>query len=172
MLQRVLVGVMILSAMVAGTPMQVGQTDIVMRVLNFLLFLGILWYFTGSMLKKALLKRRSKISDKLSSLQDQRQSIKEEKEQALSTLEQAKQQASQIVSSAKQEAYLLTQKYDQQSKIVIEKLIKNYRSMQEKEEEKMQEEAIAEVLDTLFNASETALSVPVYMRLIHQKVVQ
>ncbi|WP_281757458.1 F0F1 ATP synthase subunit B family protein [Helicobacter suis] len=172
MLQRVLVGVMILSAMVAGTPMQVGQTDIVMRVLNFLLFLGILWYFTGSMLKKALLKRRSKISDKLSSLQDQRQSVKEEREQALSTLEQAKQQASQIVSSAKQEAYLLTQKYDQQSKIVIEKLIKNYRSMQEKEEEKMQEEAIAEVLDTLFNASETALSVPVYMRLIHQKVVQ
>ncbi|WP_233712767.1 F0F1 ATP synthase subunit B family protein [Helicobacter suis] len=172
MLERVLVGVMVLSTMAVGTPMQMGQTDIVMRVLNFLLFIGILWYFTGSMLKKVLLQRRSKISEKLSSLQDQRQSVKEEREQALSTLEQAKQQASQIVSSAKQEAYLLTQKYDQQSKIVIEKLIKSYRSMQEKEEEKMQEEAIAEVLDTLFNASETALSVPVYMRLIHQKVVQ
>ncbi|CRF41269.1 F0F1 ATP synthase subunit B family protein [Helicobacter ailurogastricus] len=170
MLQRVLLGVMVFGGVAVAAPL--GYTDIVMRILNFLLFMGILWYCTANTFKNILATRRAKISKSLEQLQEERQAAKEEKEQALRALEEAKQQASQIVSNAKQEAYLLTQKSDQQSKTAIEKLIRNHQINQEKESERVQQEAIAEVLGDLFEGAKAEFATPTYMHLIHQKVAK
>ncbi|WP_221272134.1 MULTISPECIES: hypothetical protein [unclassified Helicobacter] len=168
MLQRVLLGVLVFGSVAGATPL--GHTDIVMRILNFLLFMGILWYLTGNTFKNILAARCARISKNLEQLQEERQAAKEQKEQALKALEEAKQQATQILSNAKQEAYLLTQKFDQQSKVTIEKLIKNHQAMQEKENERMQAEAIAEVLNELFEGAKAEFDAPTYMHLIHNKV--
>ncbi|WP_286349107.1 F0F1 ATP synthase subunit B family protein [Helicobacter felistomachi] len=168
MLQRVFLGVLVFGGVASATPL--GHTDIVMRILNFLLFMGILWYLTGNAFKNILATRRSKIAQSLEQLQEERQAAKEQKEQALKALEEAKQQATQIISNAKQEAYLLAQKYDQQSKTTIEKLIRNHQLNQEKEGDRMQQEAIAEVLSELFEGAKAELATPTYMHLIHNKV--
>ncbi|WP_199764670.1 F0F1 ATP synthase subunit B family protein [Helicobacter bizzozeronii] len=174
MIERILVGVLALGAWCwasGGETMDISQTDIVERVLNFILFMGILWYAMGGALKKMLLQRRARISEKLSSLQEERQAIKEEKEQVLRSLEEAKQKASQILSNAKQEAYLLTQKHEQLSKIAIEKLIKNHQSLMDKEEVKVQQEVIDEVLEELFKSKQAHFNLPTYMHLLHQRVI-
>ncbi|CCM11670.1 ATP synthase B chain [Helicobacter heilmannii] len=170
MLQRIFLGVLVFGGVASAAPL--GHTDIVMRILNFLLFMGILWYCTANTFKNILATRRAKISKSLEQLQEERQAAKEQKEQALKALEEAKAQATQIVSNAKQEAYLLTQKFDQQSKATIEKLIKNHQATQEKEDERMQAEAIAEVLGDLFEGAKAELNTPNYMHLIQQKVAQ
>ncbi|WP_260320498.1 hypothetical protein [Helicobacter gastrocanis] len=170
MLQRMLFGFLVFGGAASAAPL--GHTDIVMRILNFILFMGILWYLTGNAFKNILATRRAKISKSLEQLQEERQAAKEEKEKALKALEEAKAQATQIVSNAKQEAYLLAQKYDQQSKATIEKLIKAHQAMQEKESERMQAEAIAEVLNDLFEGAKAEFNTPTYMHLIHNKVAQ
>ncbi|GMB94495.1 F0F1 ATP synthase subunit B, AtpF [Helicobacter heilmannii] len=170
LLQRILLEVLVFGGVAEAAPL--GHTDIVMRILNFILFVGILWYLTGNTFKNILATRRARIAQSLEQLQEERQVAKEQKEQALKALEEAKAQATQIVSNAKQEAYLLTQKFDQQSKATIEKLIKNHQATQEKEDERMQAEAIAEILNELFKGAKMELNTPNYMHLIHNKVAR
>ncbi|WP_235852432.1 F0F1 ATP synthase subunit B family protein [Helicobacter vulpis] len=148
----------------------ISQTDIVLRIVNFILFAGLVWYFISGPLKRMLEQRRAKIASKLNALQEQRQVIKEEKEQALKALEQAKREASQIISSATQEAFLLTQKYEQQAKSAIEKLIKDNQSLKHKEELRIQQEVVAEILDALFKSKQAHFDATTYMHLLQDKV--
>ncbi|CCF80243.1 hypothetical protein HBZS_106910 [Helicobacter bizzozeronii CCUG 35545] len=55
MIERILVGVLALGAWCwasGGETMDISQTDIVERVLNFILFMGILWYAMGGGFEK------------------------------------------------------------------------------------------------------------------------
>ncbi|WP_104732280.1 F0F1 ATP synthase subunit B family protein [Helicobacter salomonis] len=148
----------------------ISQTDIVLRVVNFVLFVALVWYFISGSLKRMLEQRRAKIASKLSALQEQRQTIKEEKERALKTLERAKQEANQIISGAKQEAFLLEQRYEQQAKNVIEKLIKDNQNTRDKEMLKIQQEVVAELLDTLFKTEQAGFDASTYVHLLQDKV--
>ncbi|WP_104636790.1 F0F1 ATP synthase subunit B family protein [Helicobacter felis] len=146
----------------------VAHTDIVLRSVNFLLFLGIVWYAISTPLKRVLEDRRAKIANNLSILQEQLQAIKSEKENALKALEVAKQEASQIVSNAKQEAFLLAQKYEQQSKNVIEKLLKEQQNKKDKETLKIQQAVIDEMLDKLFASDQVNFETPTYVHLLEK----
>ncbi len=117
-------------------------------------------------------QRRAKIASKLNALQEQRQTIKEEKERALKALEQARQEASQIISNAKQEAFLLTQKHEQKTKNAVEKLLKDNQKLKDKEVLKIQQEVVAELLDTLFKSKQADFDAPIYMHLLQDKVAQ
>ncbi|MFC3847499.1 hypothetical protein ACFOPX_02965 [Helicobacter baculiformis] len=150
----------------------IAQTDIVLRMINFVLFIGLVWYFISGSLKRMLEQRRAKIASKLNALQEQRQTIKEEKERALKALEQARQEASQIISNAKQEAFLLTQKHEQKTKNAVEKLLKDNQKLKDKEVLKIQQEVVAELLDTLFKSKQADFDAPIYMHLLQDKVAQ
>ncbi|WP_104749813.1 F0F1 ATP synthase subunit B family protein [Helicobacter cynogastricus] len=146
----------------------IAHTDIVLRSVNFLLFLGIVWYAISSPLKRLLEDRRAKIAGSLNALQEQLQTIKSEKENAIKALEMAKQEASQIVSNAKQEAFLLTQKYEQQTKNAIEKLLKEQQDRKDKEALKTQQAVIDEVLEKLFASDQVSFETPTYVHLLEK----
>ncbi|WP_120945598.1 MULTISPECIES: F0F1 ATP synthase subunit B family protein [Helicobacter] len=170
-MRHVLFGILGSGVFLWGAGHDISQTDIVLRIVNFILFAALVWYCISGPLKRMLEQRRAKIASRLNSLQEQRQAIKEEKENALKALEQAKQEAGQIISNAKQEAFLLTQKYEQQAKSAIEKLIKDNQDLKHKEELRVQQEVVGELLDALFQSQKTRFDSSAYMRLLQHKAL-
>ncbi len=146
----------------------ISQTDIKWRVINFVIFVAIVWVLVAKHAKAFFAARREKISLQLSEMQERLKEVKIQKEQALRRLEEAKKDALEIIASAKKEAYLLTQKIEEQSRYDIENLIKNTENLMEFEQRRMEKEVISEVLDEVFK--KTQLHSADYGAIIEKKV--
>ncbi|WP_180675671.1 F0F1 ATP synthase subunit B [Helicobacter sp. 11S03491-1] len=148
----------------------ISDTDIVERVINFVIFLAILWYFVADKLKQIFVSRREGIAKKLNEVQDKFKNAKKEKEQALRKLEEAKEKASDMLAIAKKEAYLIAQKIDEQSKSDIEHLIKNNEILMDFEQKKMEKQVVDEILSELFKTKTSSLEISDYIHILNKKV--
>ncbi len=115
-LVKMVLGFLIFLSPLCATGLDISQTDIIERSLNFLLFAGILWYFLAKKLRSFLHSKSLEISKRLEEIQAQLKVSKENKKKLLKELEQAKEKAELIISDANKEAYTITQKYELQTK--------------------------------------------------------
>ncbi|PAF49902.1 hypothetical protein BKH41_00955 [Helicobacter sp. 12S02232-10] len=153
-----------------GADVNISDTDIVERVINFVIFVAILWYLTADKLRELFANRKEKISKKLDEVQDKLKTAKKAKEQALRRLEEAKEKASDMVITAKKEAYLVMQKIDGQFKIDIENIIKNNDILMDFEQKKMEREVVEEVLSELFKTKIASFETSDYINILNKKV--
>ncbi|WP_442564469.1 F0F1 ATP synthase subunit B family protein, partial [Helicobacter pylori] len=102
---KMVLGFLILLSPLCATGLDISQTDIIERSLNFLLFAGILWYFLAKKLRSFLRSKSLEISKRLEEIQAQLKVSKENKKKLLKELEQAKEKAELIISDANKEAY-------------------------------------------------------------------
>ncbi|MCQ2762650.1 F0F1 ATP synthase subunit B, partial [Helicobacter pylori] len=139
-LVKMVLGFLILLSPLCATGLDISQTDIIERSLNFLLFVGILWYFLAKKLRSFLRSKSLEISKRLEEIQAQLKVSKENKKKLLKELEQAKEKAELIISDANKEAYTITQKYELQTKMDVENLIKNSKALMDLEVKKIKRE--------------------------------
>ncbi|PAF52734.1 F0F1 ATP synthase subunit B [Helicobacter sp. 13S00477-4] len=152
-----------------GADINLSDTDIVERVINFVIFIAIIWYLLADKLKKLFSDRRESIAKKLDEVQEKLKIANKTKEQALQKLEEAKEKAIDIVAIAKKEAYLIVQKIDEQSKVDIENLIKNNEILMDFEQKKMEKEVIQDILFELFS-QEASFENSDYLNILNKKV--
>ncbi|MGL2625463.1 F0F1 ATP synthase subunit B [Helicobacter pylori] len=148
-LVKMVLGFLILLSPLCATGLDISQTDIIERSLNFLLFVGILWYFLAKRLRSFLHSKSLEISKRLEEIQAQLKVSKEHKKKLLKELEQAKEKAELIISDANKEAYTITQKYELQTKIDVENLIKNSKALMDLEVKKIKRELVESVFKDL-----------------------
>lgn len=160
-----------LSGFSFGAGGNVAETDIVQRIINFVIFIAILWYFVADKLKELFVSRRQTISEKLDVVQDKLRSSKKEKEQVLRRLEEARETAADIVATAKREAYLAIQKIDEQSKMDIEHIIKNNEVLMGIEQKKVEREVADEILLELFKTKTSILETSEYIGILNKRVL-
>lgn len=153
-----------------GSEANIADTDIVQRVINFVIFVAILWYFVADKLKGFFASRKLEISKKLDVVQDKLEEAKKIKEQALRKLEEARETAVEIVSTARKEAYLAVQKIDEQSRTDIEHIIKNNEVLMEVEQKRVEREVVDEVLLELFGKKASILETSEYVGILSKKV--
>lgn len=146
---KMVLGFLILLSPLCATGLDISQTDIIERSLNFLLFVGILWYFSAKKLRSFLRSKSLEISKRLEEIQAQLKVSKENKKKLLKELEQAKEKAELIVSDANKEAYMITQKYELQTKMDVENLIKNSKALMDLEVKKIKRELVESVFKDL-----------------------
>ncbi|PAF44218.1 F0F1 ATP synthase subunit B [Helicobacter sp. 11S02596-1] len=158
------------ASLLFGADVNVSDTDIVERVINFVIFVAILWYLVADKLKNVFATRREKISKRLDEVQDKLKTAKKAKEQALRRLEEAKEKASDMVATAKKEAYLVMQKIDEQSKIDIENIMKNNETLMDFEQKKMEREVVEEILLELFKTKIGSFETSDYINILNKKV--
>ncbi len=156
-------------AMASATPLDLSQTDLIERSINFILFLIIVWLLLARRTKEFFLARSQKISNQLSEVQEKLKLAKNSKEHALRKLEEAKENAAEILANAKKEAYMIEQKIEEQSRVDIENMIKNTESLMEFEQKRMEKEVVHEVLQEVFLQSK--LNTADYVSIIEKKVV-
>lgn len=146
------------------------QSDFVERVINFVIFIAILWYFAFDPIKGIFINRKNAIAARLQEAQDNLQKAKKEKEAALKALEESKEKAKDIITAAKQEAYLVEQKYNEQIKKDIETLKYALELNIEFEQRKAIQESVNKLLDELIKSNDIALNKEEYINIITKRI--
>ena len=147
-----------------------GGTDFVPRLVNFLIFVGILWYFVAEPIKKFFTGRSAEIADRLEEVQRRLKETKEAKEAAQKAYEAAKQTAEEIIESAKKESQLLAKKLDEQLKAELENLEKLQAEKMEVEKRQMVRKTVDGVLEELFKGDAVGMDEKKFVNLIMKKV--
>ncbi|CAJ99394.1 F0F1 ATP synthase subunit B [Helicobacter acinonychis] len=169
-LVKMALGFLILLSPLCAMELDISQTDIIERSLNFLLFVGILWYFLAKKLRSFLHAKSLEISKHLDEIQAQLKASKENKKKLLKELEQAKEKAELIVSDANKEAYTITQKYELQTKIDVENLIKNSKALMDLEVKKIKRELVESVFKDLRESKKVSFSTQDCVNILKQRL--
>ncbi|EQD88283.1 ATP synthase B/B' CF family protein [Helicobacter pylori SouthAfrica50] len=169
-LVKMVLGFLILLSPLGATGLDISQTDIIERSLNFLLFVGILWYFLAKKLRSFLHAKSLEISKRLEEIQAQLKVSKENKKKLLKELEQAKEKAELIVSDANKEAYTITQKYELQTKTDVENLIKNSKALMDLEVKKIKRELVEGVFKDLRESKKVSFSSQDCVNILKQRL--
>ncbi|WP_121036561.1 F0F1 ATP synthase subunit B [Helicobacter pylori] len=169
-LVKMALGFLILLSPLGAMELDISQTDIIERSLNFLLFVGILWYFLAKKLRSFLHAKSLEISKRLEEIQAQLKVSKENKKKLLKELEQAKEKAELIVSDANKEAYAITQKYELQTKIDVENLIKNSKALMDLEVKKIKRELVEGVFKDLRESKKVSFSSQDCVNILKQRL--
>ncbi|GAA7139957.1 F0F1 ATP synthase subunit B [Helicobacter pylori] len=169
-LVKMVLGFLILLSPLCATGLDISQTDIIERSLNFLLFAGILWYFLAKKLRAFLHSKSLEISKRLEEIQAQLKVSKENKKKLLKELEQAKEKAELIISDANKEAYTITQKYELQTKMDVENLIKNSKALMDLEVKKIKRELVESVFKDLGESKKVSFNVQDCVNILKQRL--
>ena len=161
---------LLFSSFALASEVDISQTDIIPRSINFIIFVLILWFLFAGKLKAFLQERREKISLQFSEVQDKLKIAKKEKEQALRKLEEAKETAAEIIANAKKESYLVAQKIEEQTRADIEVMMKNAEALMSFETKQMEKEVVMEVLDEVF--AENRLDAHAYGSILEKRLAK
>ena len=148
----------------------ISNSDIVERVVNFIIFSAILWYLLAEKIKQFLLNRKNDIATKLSLIEDNLSASILAKEDVIKSLEKAKEKAEHIVNLAHKEAVILSKNIEEQCMHNIELLNKHYVELREFESNKMKQQVVENVIDELLNDSNIQLAKSDYLNIIKDKV--
>ncbi|MCQ2751265.1 F0F1 ATP synthase subunit B [Helicobacter pylori] len=169
-LVKMVLGFLIFLSPLCATGLDISQTDVIERSLNFLLFAGILWYFLAKKLRAFLRSKSLEISKRLEEIQAQLKVSKENKKKLLKELEQAKEKAELIISDANKEAYTITQKYELQTKMDVENLIKNSKALMDLEVKKIKRELVESVFKDLRESKKVSFSSQDCVNILKQRL--
>lgn len=147
-----------------------GETDIIPRTINFLIFASILYYYVAASAKAWYLGRKNDIATKLDSIQVKLKESHSKKEQAVQKVEEAKINAKALIETAKKEASLLSEKVSQEADLEIENLEKAFHDRQLIERRQIEREVVTEVLADLFKDGSISLDNEEIVKIVTQKV--
>ncbi len=147
-----------------------GETDILPRMINFLIFAAILYRLLAEPAKNFFIGRQNRIADKLKSIQDKVKESKMRRSEAVAKVEEAKASAKSIVQTAKREAEIINDKIAEDLKIELENMMKNHNENKEIEYRKMVRNAVNEIIDEMFSEGTVALKDEDFVNIIMKKV--
>lgn len=157
------------STILFGASVDIANTDIIERIINFIIFIAIMWYLLADKIKLVLSQRRDNIVSNLSRVESDLADSKLRKEEAVNALQQAKDKASQMINLANKEALVLSKKIEDQCNIDINLLNKHFVELHEFERQKMKREVIENFISDLLN-DDISLDKKDYLNILIGKV--
>ncbi len=124
-------------------------TDIVPRVINFLIFAAILWYLVGNKAIAFFRNRKEEIANKFQKVEDELKAAKQKKEELQAKLEEAEIKAKEIVEDAKKEAEFIYNKIIEETKEELAILEKHFEEAKVNEIRKAKKEAVKAFLENV-----------------------
>lgn len=148
----------------------VGDTDIIPRAINFIIFASILYYLLAEPAKNFYNDRKSGIADRLSSIQDKLKESNGAKEAAQRKVDEAKANAKSLIETSKKEAQLLAEKVAKETEFELQNLDKAFSEKTEIERRKMARDVVNSVLDQMFDGEAIALDKEELVNIVMKKV--
>jgi len=133
----------------AATHVSMADTDFIPRVINFVIFAGILWYLLADKVKTFYSNRSEEIANSFAEVEEKLKASKDQKEALKKEVEEAHNKANDIINTAKKEAELLKTKIVENAKNDIEMLNKQFNEQKAYEESKMKKEVVETYLNNL-----------------------
>ena len=133
-----------------------GETDIVQRTVNFLLFAGLVWYLVGEPAKAYFASRSQGISAELKKVQEKLEESITLKKDALAKISNAENFAKELLVSSKKENKVINDKIMTQCDADLENISKQSVSTKDFEQRKMVRSVVESILnETLAQSSES-----------------
>ncbi len=161
---------LILPIFASASEVSIENSDFVMRSVNFVIFVALLWWLVAKWIKGALKARKDSIASQLNAVQDKLAQTKANKELALKELENAKKLARDIVEGAKKEAVILSDGIALQCKNDSESLRKAHAERLNFEQRRIKKAVIAEILDELLSDKNVALDKKAFVEILAKRV--
>ena len=131
-----------------------GETDIVQRTVNFLLFAGLVWYLVGEPAKNYFASRSQSIADEFKKAQEKLDESIALKEEALAKISAAEKFAEELVVTSKKENKIINDNIMAQCELDLETLSKQSVTSKEYAERKMVRGVVEDVIkETLAQSS-------------------
>ena len=148
----------------------IAESDIIERTINFVIFVVILWYFAANKIKIALQDRQNNIASKLNNVQDRLAQSQIKKEEALRELEESKQKAQEIIENDKKEANIMAGNMNEQCKNDIEIINRNHKEGMNFEQKRMKKAVIDDIINELLSNNNIQLNKKDYIDILLKRV--
>jgi len=150
---RILVLMLMISTYAFASEAGHGETDIVQRTVNFLLFAGLVWYLVGEPAKNFFASRSQAIADELKKVQDRLNESVALKKDALAKISEAEKFAEELVVTSKKENKIINDNIIAQCEVELEAVVRQNASLKEFEQRKMVRVVVEDVLRETLNQS-------------------
>lgn len=147
-----------------------GETDIVQRTVNFLLFAGLVWYLVAEPAKNYFASRSQSIADELKKVQDRLNESIESKKKAEAKISDAEKFAEDLVVTSKKENKIVNDNIMAQCELDLETLTKQGASIREYAQRKMVRDVVEDVLGETLSQSSADLDKEAMTNIILKKV--
>ncbi|STQ86985.1 hypothetical protein LS73_006840 [Helicobacter muridarum] len=153
-----------------GGHIDISKTDIFERLVNFIIFVVLLWYLVADKLKAILSARSIDIANRLSESQMRTKQAKSKKEKAKIELEDTKQKAKSIIETAKKEALISEKEIEEKAKEQILYITKSNEESMKFQAKAFQKQIIQEVLQEILSSNKIQLTSNDYINILEKKV--
>ena len=147
-----------------------GGTDIVQRTVNFLLFVGLVWYLVAEPAKNFFASRSNDIANELKSVQDKLNQSVSLKKEALAKISEAEKYAEELAAIGKKENKMINDSIMAQCEIELENIVKHEDSVRDFEQRKMISKVVEDILTTSINQSSDGFDKEAMANVILKKV--
>ena len=155
-MSRILLLIIMISTYALASEAGHGETDIVQRTVNFLLFAGLVWYLVGEPAKAYFASRSQGISAELKKVQEKLEESITLKKDALAKISNAENFAKELLVSSKKENKVINDKIMTQCDADLENISKQSVSTKDFEQRKMVRSVVESILnETLAQSSES-----------------
>jgi len=143
---RILVLLLMISTYALASEMKDGGSDIVQRTVNFILFVGIIWYLIAEPVKNYFASRSQGIANELKKVQEKLDESITLKKEALAKITEAEKFAEELAAKSKKESKVINDEIIAQGELEVETLVKQNLSKREFEERKMVREVVEDIV--------------------------
>jgi len=151
---RILVLMLTISTYALASEAGHGETDIVQRTVNFLLFAGLVWYLVGEPVKNFFASRSQGIADDLKKVQERLNESIALKKDAEAEILKAEKFAEELATISKKENKIINDNIMAQCELDLETLSKQSNASKELAQRKMVRSVVEDVLkETLSQSS-------------------
>jgi F-type H+-transporting ATPase subunit b len=127
----------------------ISDSDFIPRLVNFIIFVAILWYLLADKVKTFYANRSNEIASKFEEVENKLKESKLQKESLKAKVEEAHKKAEEVIRTAKKEAEILKTQTLETAKNEIAMLNKQFEDFKEYEESRIKKEVVESYLKDL-----------------------
>lgn len=165
---KVAISSILLSSMLFAS--DAGGTDIMMRSVNFIVFVGIMYYLLADKVKAYFGGRTQSIIDEHEKVQNRLKETKLAKQAAEKKIDEAKKIAADILAVSKKENAILNEKIVKQMEVDIKNMESQHESSMGYEQRKMVSSVVTEVMEGMLSNENIPLDDKMMTDIITKKV--
>jgi F-type H+-transporting ATPase subunit b len=147
-----------------------GETDIIQRTVNFLLFAGLIWYLVAEPVKSYFAGRSQGIANEMQKVQDKLKESVNLKKDALAKIEEAEKFAQELLVTSKKENKILNDNIMSQCEMDLENLTKQQETLMDFEQRRMVRGVVEDTLDEVLSQSSDSFDKEAMANVILKKV--
>jgi F-type H+-transporting ATPase subunit b len=146
------------------------SSDIVQRTVNFLLFVGLVWYLVAEPAKNYFASRSQGIADELQKVQEKLKETIAKKKEALDQISDAEKFKAELEITSKKENKIINDNIMTQCDSELENIVKQNASLMEFVQRKMVRNVVEEILEEVLTQSSDSFDKEAMANVILKKV--